>query len=238
MSAGKLHTTPTQGTGLRIKAVAAYGGVPIETDESFQFGVTNQSPEWLAKFPYGKIPGFETASGLNLFETTAIARYVAKLSNNSLLGTTPEETAQVDQWVSFGETELVAPSSLIRYMLNGPNPYNKQIDTLYRERVTRALKHLNSHLATRTYLVSERITLADISVASVLRGGFSWLVGASERAAIPNAVRFYETVANQPAIKAIWGEPVYVDKSPHYVPPAKPKKEKEAAPAAAAPKPE
>ncbi|KAG8941900.1 hypothetical protein FRC00_012137, partial [Tulasnella sp. 408] len=111
------------------------------------------------------------------------------------------------------------------------------IDNFYRERNTRALKYLESHLATRTFLVSERITLADISVASVLKSGFFWLIGSSERTGIPNTVRFYETVANQPAIRAIWGDLEYVDKSPQYVPSAKPKKEKEAAPATAKPKP-
>lgn len=73
-------------------------------------------------------------------------------------------------------------------------------------------------------------------MASVLKSGFFWLIGASERAAIPNTVRFYETVASQPAIKAIWGDLEYVEKSPQYVPPAKPKKEKEAAPVTAKPK--
>ncbi|KAG8931974.1 hypothetical protein FRC01_000498 [Tulasnella sp. 417] len=224
MSAGKLHSTATQPTGLRIKAVAAFGGVQIDTDDTWEYGVTNQSPEWLAKFPYGKIPTFETASGLNLYETIAIARHIASLSKNSLLGTSPEEAAQIDQWVSFGDTELSANGSFVRYMLNGKYPYNKPIDNYYRDRNARSLKYLESHLATRTYLVSERITLADISVASVLKSQCSWLLGKEERAAHPNTVRLLETVANQPAIKPIWGDLVYVDKAPQYVPPAKPKK--------------
>jgi elongation factor 1-gamma len=38
-------------------------------------GVTNKSPEFLAKFPFGKIPAFESADGFRLFEGDAIARY-------------------------------------------------------------------------------------------------------------------------------------------------------------------
>lgn len=90
------------------------------------------------------------------------------------------------------------------------------MDNFYRERNDRALRNLESHLATRTFLVTDHITLADISIASVLKFSFSWLIGASERTSLPNTVRFYETVANQPAIKALWGDPVYVDKSPEY----------------------
>ncbi|KAG8944902.1 hypothetical protein FRC04_001342 [Tulasnella sp. 424] len=235
MSAGKLYTSSTQVQGQRIRAVAAYGGVDLQTVEGFEMGVTNKSPEYLSKFPYGKIPGLETPSGFNLYETTAIARYVASLAPNStLLGSTPEEEAQVDQWVSFGDTELFSNGRIIGGLISGNVPYNKVMDTFYRERNTRALKFLNSHLATRTYLVSERITLGDISVASVLKSGFSWLFDPSERNSVPNVVRFFETIANQPAIKAVWGEITYADKAAQYVPPAKPKKEKEAA---AAPKP-
>ena len=35
----------------------------------------NKKPEFLAKFPHGKIPAFEGSDGFKLFEGTAIARY-------------------------------------------------------------------------------------------------------------------------------------------------------------------
>jgi hypothetical protein len=35
----------------------------------------NKKPEFLAKFPLGKIPAFEGANGFNLAEGAAIARY-------------------------------------------------------------------------------------------------------------------------------------------------------------------
>ncbi|KAG8952992.1 hypothetical protein FRC00_006542, partial [Tulasnella sp. 408] len=203
--------------GKNIQAAAAIGGVQIETVPDFKLYVDNKKPEYLAKFPLGKIPGFEAQSGINLSETFAIARYIAKFAKNyPLMGSTPEEAAQVDQWISFGEAEVFTNVRIINNLLNGNLPYNKAIDNFYRERNTRALKYLESHLATRTFLITERITLADISIASILKSGFSWLIGASERATIPNTVRFYETVANQPVIKAIWGELIYVDKSPQY----------------------
>ncbi|KAG8931977.1 hypothetical protein FRC01_000501 [Tulasnella sp. 417] len=259
MSVGRLYSIPEQIQGLHIQAVAAIGGVQIEIVQGFKLYEDNKKPEYLAKFPLGKIPGFEAHAGINLSETFAIGRYVAKFAKNSfLLGSTPEEEAQVDQWVSFGDSEVFSNIRIINNLLNGNLPYNKvvgstsllealrrglsapdlQIDNFYRERNTRAFKYLESHLATRTFLVCERITLADISVASVLKSCFAWLIGTAERATFPNTVRFYETVANQPAIRSIWGEPVYVDKSPQYVPPAKPKKEKEAASTTAIPKPQ
>ena len=35
----------------------------------------NKKPEFLAKFPHGKIPAFEGSDGFKLFEGSAIARY-------------------------------------------------------------------------------------------------------------------------------------------------------------------
>lgn len=35
----------------------------------------NKKPEFLSKFPHGKIPAFEGADGFKVFEASAIARY-------------------------------------------------------------------------------------------------------------------------------------------------------------------
>lgn len=37
--------------------------------------MTNKSPEFLSKFPLGKIPAFDGADGFKVFEGAAIARY-------------------------------------------------------------------------------------------------------------------------------------------------------------------
>ena len=37
--------------------------------------VDNKKPEFLSKFPHGKIPAFDGADGFKLFEGVAIARY-------------------------------------------------------------------------------------------------------------------------------------------------------------------
>ena len=59
----------------QIRAVAAFGGLKIDLPESYVHFEDNKKPEFLSKFPHGKIPAFEGADGFKLFETTAIARY-------------------------------------------------------------------------------------------------------------------------------------------------------------------
>lgn len=59
----------------QIKAAAAFGGVEIATPAAYEHRVDNKKPEFLAKFPHGKIPAWEGPDGFKLFEAAAIARY-------------------------------------------------------------------------------------------------------------------------------------------------------------------
>lgn len=99
------------------------------------------------------------------------------------------------------------------------------------DRAVRSLKTLEQHLSTRTYLVTERITLADITLAIVLQRAVTINLDAALRAELPNTIRHLETIANYPTIKDIIGPLEYIEKALQFVPPPK----KEAKPAAAAP---
>lgn len=108
-----------------------------------------------------------------------------------------------------------------------------KIHTALAERQLRSLKTLEAHLSTRTFLVTERITLADITIASVIQRAVTVTVDAPLRAQLPNVIRHFETVVNQPNLKEIFGEINYVEKAVTFTPPPKEKKEKEAKPAPA-----
>jgi len=236
-SAGKLWTIPRQVQGLRIRAAAAYGGISIDLAEGYEHLVTNKTPEFLAKFPSGKIPAFEATGGLKLFETTAIARYIAALAKNStLLGSSLDEQALIDQWISFADSEIFAHARTLNIIVTGQMPYTKPGDVFFREKINKNLAVLEAHLATRTYFVTERITLADISVAAVLKSIFEKYIGAAERATLPNTLRFYNTISNHSAIKPEFGETVFLEKAVQYTPPAKPAKPAKEPAAPAAPK--
>ena len=114
-----------------------------------------------------------------------------------------------------------------------------KLHTLFLERLTRSLATLNTHLATRTFFVHERISLADIVIASLIHRGVANIIDAEMRTKFPNIIRHMETVVNQPKVKEFFGEIQYCEKAQQFTPPPKEKKEKEAKPAAApAPKAE
>ncbi|KAG1773317.1 hypothetical protein EV702DRAFT_572614 [Suillus placidus] len=227
---GKLYCVPTMSQTKTIRSVCALAGLELEIPEYTHFS-DNQKPEFLAKFPHGKIPAFEGANGFNLTEGAPIARYLAGLAPNSgLLGSTPEDVAVVDQWVHFVESDIAAHADVISGMLKNFFPYNKGIHTFLAEHQLRSLTTLETHLSTRTFLVGDRITLADITAASVLQRVVAVTADAAVRAKLINTVRFLETIVHQPKLEAIFGPTEYTEKALQYVPP---KKEKAPAPPAA-----
>ncbi|KAI1791730.1 elongation factor 1-gamma [Ganoderma leucocontextum] len=230
-SIGTLWTIPDQVKGKTIRAAAALGGLKVDLPDNYVHYQDNKKYEFLSKFPHGKIPAFDGADGFKLFEASAIARYIASLAPNSnLLGSNVQEAALVDQWVSFAECEIGSFTGRILGLVSGKiTPYAKPTHIALCERQLRSLRTLDSHLATRTFLVNERISLADLTIASEIQRAMGGIIDAPLRAQIPNVIRHVETVVNQPQLKEIYGETKYLDKALAFTP----RKEKEAKPAAA-----
>ncbi|TDL26832.1 glutathione S-transferase C-terminal-like protein [Rickenella mellea] len=203
-SIGKLWTISIQPTGRRIRGVIAFTALPVEISDNFKYPETNRSPEFKSKFLSGKIPAFEDNDGFYLFETTAIAEYVASLAPKSgLLGTSPKELALIHQWVSFADAEIAKFTGQISQLLDGTVPYNKEIHAKLTEIQIRSFDTLDKHLSNRAFLVSDKITLADITMASVLSPALNFTLDATLRAKYPNIVEFYERIINHPKLKGI-----------------------------------
>ena len=104
---------------------------------------------------------------------------------------------------------------------------NKAYDTEVCGRLARPLETVETYLSKHTFLVGERLSLADISAATVLRTAYSFILGKAERAKYPHTFRFYETVIHQPKIRDILSGGQLVEIAQQFVPPAEaPSKEK------------
>ncbi|KAG9310964.1 hypothetical protein JVU11DRAFT_8841 [Chiua virens] len=146
---GKLYSVPHMRQTKIIRSVAALGSLELEIVADYKHFEDNKKPDFLAKFPHGKIPAFEGSNGFNLTEGAAIARYLATHSPNANLGgSTLEEQALIEQWCHFAESEIDNPTLTTGQMLRGILIYNKAIHTTLIERQARALNTLNAHLLT------------------------------------------------------------------------------------------
>lgn len=74
-SVGTIYGHSNFGRVHRSLAAAAYNGVKLDVQESLAQNGDGQKPEYLEKFPHGKLPGFQGTDGTLLFESRAIARF-------------------------------------------------------------------------------------------------------------------------------------------------------------------
>ncbi|KAK9809891.1 hypothetical protein WJX72_001136 [[Myrmecia] bisecta] len=163
-----------------------------------------------------------------------------------------DKKAQVEQWIDFSTGEIDAPLASWIYPLFGYATYDKQKEDAAKAAVSKALNVLEGYLATRTYLVGDAITLADVITTCNLYHGFSKVFDPEFRKPFPNVTRYFTTCVNQPAFKRVikevelCKEPMKLQaqaapaadakkEAPKAASPAKPAAKKEAAPAAAAP---
>jgi len=231
---GTLWTDPKQTRGKIICAVAAYADLELAYPESYEHFVDNKKPEFLSKFPHGKIPAFEGADGFNLFESVPIAWYIASLAPNSgLFPHDPKAIALINQWIHLGESEFASSTGMVYLMMSHYIPYNKPLHTWANERQLRTLNTFDTHLKSCTFLVGERITLADIVCAGFVLRALPFSIDAGVRSKYPNVIRHFETIVNHPKLKEAFGPYEYIEKAVQYTPP--PKEKKEPKPQAAAP---
>jgi len=175
-----------------IAVAAKYAGVNLTVEEDANVK---------SKSPIGKGPVLETPEGV-IFTATASARYVAR-DNKQLNGATPFEAAQVEQWCNFASQEIDIPAAVWIFPILGLIQNNPAATPAAKADIGKVLDILNHHLETRTFLVGERITLADIIVATSLYRLYTKVLDANFRKAYVHTNRWFLTCVNQPEFTAV-----------------------------------
>ncbi|XP_049874891.1 elongation factor 1-gamma [Pectinophora gossypiella] len=203
MAAGVLYTYPENFRAYKALIAAQYSGTDLKVAPNFVFGETNKSDEFLKKFPAGKVPAYESADGkVLLTESNAIAYYVA---NAALRGADVESQARVLQWMSWADSELLPASCAWVFPYLGIMQFNKQNVERAKADLLAALRQLDAALLTRTFLVGERVSLADIVVFCSLLHAFQHVLEPGARAGLGNVCRWWATLAAQAPVAAVAG---------------------------------
>lgn len=173
------------------------GILTVESLELFKWG----NPTKNEHFCVFQVPAFETADGKCLVEGNAIAYYLA--SEDLRGGKDSFNQAEVQQWMSFADNEILPASCAWVFPLLGIMPYEAQAVNRSKEDVTAVLKLLNSKLLLDTYLVGERITLADIVVFCNLLHLYQYVLEPSLRTQYASVTRWFLTILNQPQVQKV-----------------------------------
>ncbi|PHJ25050.1 elongation factor 1-gamma [Cystoisospora suis] len=200
----KLLTPKDDVRGQKVQVAAAFLDLPLQTPP-FVVGKDDKESSFLSKSPLGRLPLLESelGGGVCLFESNAICRFLARLRPDKYLyGETLGEQGYVDMWLDFTTLEVEIPMCCL--VQGGKVAERAKSD------VSRALNVINTHLKTNTYMVGERITIADLCLATILNYGlksgklacpFTQL----EAGELRHLKRWYETISNQKAFKKVLG---------------------------------
>lgn len=214
---------------MRALVAAKYAGVNVEV----------HAGEAAKNIPLGRLPALETTEG-QLFGANTVARHLAKQGTNNFLGANSFQTSEVEQWIEFAQNEIDLPAAVLVLPVLGQVHHHQPAADKALADLKRALEVLNKHFATRTYLVGNRLSLADVTVATSLHQLYQRIFDAATRKPYINTNRWFLTVVNQPEFKAAAGDFTICEKrEAPKEPQAAPKKEaakKEEKPKAEKPK--
>jgi len=93
----------------------------------------------------------------------------------TLLGGTKQDYASILRWMSFANSEILPTLGGWFRPLIGRDPYNKKSVDTAQASALKAAGVLEKHLLTQTFLVGERLTIADLFATSIIARGFQYV---------------------------------------------------------------
>lgn len=168
-------------------------------------GGENLSQEFRAKNPLAKIPVLELDDGTVISESVAICRYFEELNPEPpLLGKSPLEKAQIEQWQRRLELSLLMPtgmcfqhtSGFFKDRMNVVPEWGKECG----ENVKKFLAFLETHLATSTYMAGDEFSIADITALITI--DFNYVNNIKIEDSQVNLKRWYSLVSSRPSAQA------------------------------------
>ena len=174
------------------------------TVPDFTEQVTTKTPEFLAKFPLGTFPTFESSTGFRMTESNAIAYHFADSGpkRDQLLGSTIEERALIQNWIFFSELQLEPTFWRVFLWRRGRTPYVAKTEASGAALLPGWLHHLEVNLKGKKWLLgdTEGPSLADLTIASVMFLAYWTYVDAEMRPEYPEIMRWYKQVQAIPEL--------------------------------------
>jgi len=158
------------------------------------------TPAYLGMNPHRRVPTIDD-NGVIVWESNAIIRYLAaRYSKGVLWDQDPGVRAQADQWMDWMQTTL-APDFYAVFWAVVRTPADRQDRAAIKDLTKRLTTHyelLDRQLATRLWLVGNRLSLADIAVGVTLYRYYEMEI---DRPALSNLRAWYERLKERLAYR-------------------------------------
>ena len=160
----RLYDFLESGNGYKVRLALHQLGIPFERVEMDIVAGATRTPGFLEKNPNGRIPTLELPGGTFLAESNAILFYLA--DGTPLLPTDRLQRAQALQWMFFEQYSHEPNIATSRYWLHHVELTPERRAALVEKKRAgdAALGVMETHLASRTFFVGERYTIADIAL--------------------------------------------------------------------------
>lgn len=115
----------------------------------------------ISRQPFGQIPAIDDG-GFVLFESRAICRYVSAKAGDQLIPSSLKERALMDQWSSVEQSNVSPHAMKFIYHYIFKRPQEPAVLEAAEAALEKAFAALSKPLATQTFLVGDKLTIADI----------------------------------------------------------------------------
>ncbi len=159
-----LYNSMVSGNCYKVRLLAAHLGLPLELHELSVVDRSNRADVIGDLNPARRVPTLVLDDGRPLAESNAILWYFG--DGTEYVPADRYERAQVLQWQFFEQYQHEPSIAVVRFLVCFSGVADQHADRI-REQTANgyvALDAMERHLATRSFLVGERYTLADISL--------------------------------------------------------------------------
>ncbi|PIE43521.1 MAG: glutathione S-transferase [Gammaproteobacteria bacterium] len=189
----------------RVRIFLAEKGVDVEYVELDLQKGDNLTPKFRQMNLMTKVPVLELDNGACISETVAICRYFEEIHPEApLMGTTAIEKAQIEMWQRWLEFYFLLPTGMCFQHSSG---YFKDRMTPIKEWADECKKNarmffdtLNTHLADKTFIVTEQFSIADITALCTI--DFNKVNNLRIEPEHEHLSRWYQRISSRPSAKA------------------------------------
>jgi glutathione S-transferase len=160
----RLYDYLPSGNGYKVRLLLAQLARPFELVQLDIVKGETRTPEFLARNPNGRIPLLEVEPGKYLAESNAILFYLS--DGTPFLPDDRWSRAQVLQWMCFEQYSHEPNIATVRFWVHYSELTPERRAAIEQKRPLgyAALDVMERHLATRSFFVDERYSIADVAL--------------------------------------------------------------------------
>jgi glutathione S-transferase len=170
----RIYGDSISGNCLKVKWAANHIGLPYDWIETSVLKAESRTPEFLALNPAGQVPAVILDDDRPLAQSNAIILHLAEGSD--LIPKDAYERAKMLEWLFWEQYSHEPYVAVARFQVRFLGKAVHDLEPKIVERGKAALQRMDEALAGKTFLVGERLSLADLALVAYTReaedGGF------------------------------------------------------------------